>query len=747
MKPLLAAGVALYAVAILAQARSEEAKGGRQYAKDEKLYEAVVSGRTIAIFYSLEPFSPGKHKITRVKFDGHLDRIAVDGKTLVGSWDERELKEGIPRLTALHVMFGDVRVDVPPEILQPVSFFPVNAKFTAEHATTLIYVSSDAKTVALEFRGGQPVALDEGTEIAVADNGRVTSDALHGHSRRVLRPPTPDWKLSREFTAVIQDPNGYTNVRDGQNGPVIAKLKTGERFIAIENTSDDWWRVILPSGAEGVIHRSRIHRLPEEPLIKLPIDSKEFFHMLKTNSWGDDAEPSYPANYIAAIRKAVSGNLKSLGQLFEEGRFKYDDNMRSPNYRINWTVFHLVGDETFAKFLRGQTRKRVEEIADQFSDESVSAPVSEPLPYMQRHFPKSYELLYPGRSEFQGTVSQQEYARDKKFYEATVAGKPIALFHSEQPFELPKQHRKYDSKIAGIPQLSALYVMFGDKRVDVPAEYLRNIFCPWMETRFIPATRYTVVSISSDAKTVFLQIADRSGPLDPFHWYALFTITDEGAVISRSPVKDQPTVPPKAFMAIIDDSSGSADVRSQMSYANLSDGRSAITGTLKNGERLIAAAAPKKDWWKVWLASGQEGFVAGKSVHALPDEPLMRFRYDGELVLEDRLSLDHAGALHDVNYESIANSAVAGDADALAHLLGAGPMMDGDAIEPYWQLLWIVMHRLGDEGFARVLAQQPRHATDDIRRGFADASITAPFFDSSSYLKDKFPKTYAILFP
>jgi hypothetical protein len=184
-----------------------------------------------------------------------------------------------------------------------------------------------------------------------------------------------------------------------------------------------------------------------------------------------------------------------------------------------------------------------------------------------------------------------------------------------------------------------------------------------------------------------------------------------------------------------------------MSDANLSDGRSSITGTLKNGERLIAAAAPKKDWWKVWLASGHEGFVAGKSVHALPDEPLMRFRYDGELVLEDRLSLDHAEALHDVNYESIAKSAVAGDADALGHLLGAGPMLDGDSIEPYWQLLWIVMHRLGDEGFARILAQQPRHATDDIRRGFTDASITAPFFDSSSYLKDKFPKTYAVLFP
>lgn len=732
MRPLLTASAALCAAVILAQTRSEEAKGARQYAKDEKLSEALASGRTIAIFYSLEPFNPAKHKITRAKFDGYLDRIAVDGKTLIGNWDERELKEGVPRLTALHVMFGDVRVDVPPEILQPISFFPINPKFTVEQATTLVYVSSDAKTVALEFRGGPTVHRDEVSVIAVADNGRVTNEALHGPSR----------SLSREFLAVIQDPDGYTNVRDGQNGPVIAKIKTGEKFIAIEDTSDDWWNVILASGVQGVIHRSRIHRLQEEPLIKFPIDSKEFFHMLKTQPWDvEGPPPGYPANYIAAIRKAVSGNLKSLGQLFEEGRFKYADDLPSPNYRINWTVFHLVGDETFAKFLRGQTRKRVQEIADTFSDAGVSDPVSEPLPYMQRHFPKSYELLYPGGSDFQGTMSHQEYAQDEKFYEATVAGKKIALFYSEQPFDLPKQLRKYDPKIPGIPQLSALYVVFGDKRVDVPLEYLRNIFCPWLETRFIPANSYTVVSISSDAKTVFLQIADRSGHLDPFHRYAIFTINDKGAVISRGPLKDQPA-PSKAFMAIIEDPSGHADIRY---YA---DATSGIIGTLKNAERVIAAAAPTKEWWKVWLATGRDGFVVAKSGHTLADEPLMSIRYDGELVLEhETVTLDdHAGRLHDVNYESMAKSAVAGDAGALAHLLNAGPMMDGDSIESYWQLMWIVMHRLGDEGFARVLAQQPRDATDDIRRGFSDASITAPFFDSPSYLKDKFPKTYAVLF-
>jgi len=51
----------------------------------------------------------------------------------------------------------------------------------------------------------------------------------------------------------------------------------------------------------------------------------------------------------------------------------------------------------------------------------------------------------------------------------------------------------------------------------------------------------------------------------------------------------------------------------------------------------------------------------------------MRFRYDGELVLEDRLSLDHAGALHDVNYESICQERSCRRRGRASSLLGAGP--------------------------------------------------------------------------
>ena len=58
--------------------------------------------------------------------------------------------------------------------------------------------------------------------------------------------------------AVINDPDGYTNVRD-YDGKVIAKVKKGERFIAAKpwNRSDDpKWSVRLKSGIIG-LHGSK----------------------------------------------------------------------------------------------------------------------------------------------------------------------------------------------------------------------------------------------------------------------------------------------------------------------------------------------------------------------------------------------------------------------------------------------------------------------------------------------------------
>ena len=66
---------------------------------------------------------------------------------------------------------------------------------------------------------------------------------------------------AEQFTlaAVIDDPNGYTNVRSGPStvAPTIARVSTGERFTTYEQ-GGDWWRVRTEGGLIGYMPRLRI---------------------------------------------------------------------------------------------------------------------------------------------------------------------------------------------------------------------------------------------------------------------------------------------------------------------------------------------------------------------------------------------------------------------------------------------------------------------------------------------------------
>jgi len=74
--------------------------------------------------------------------------------------------------------------------------------------------------------------------------------------------PTPAAAAPAEqFTlaAVIDDPNGYTNVRSGPStvAPNIARVSAGERFTTYEQ-GGDWWRVRTEGGLIGYMPRLRI---------------------------------------------------------------------------------------------------------------------------------------------------------------------------------------------------------------------------------------------------------------------------------------------------------------------------------------------------------------------------------------------------------------------------------------------------------------------------------------------------------
>ena len=69
--------------------------------------------------------------------------------------------------------------------------------------------------------------------------------------------PTGTAPLPR--TAVINDPDGFTNVRDtpSTSGAIVARINEGERF-STRIQQRPWWRVKLENGTEGWVHRSRI---------------------------------------------------------------------------------------------------------------------------------------------------------------------------------------------------------------------------------------------------------------------------------------------------------------------------------------------------------------------------------------------------------------------------------------------------------------------------------------------------------
>lgn len=63
----------------------------------------------------------------------------------------------------------------------------------------------------------------------------------------------------RKIYAVINDPDGYTNIREGfKDSKIIGRIVNGEQFQVFISSFDDWWEVITKSGLSGYVHKSRI---------------------------------------------------------------------------------------------------------------------------------------------------------------------------------------------------------------------------------------------------------------------------------------------------------------------------------------------------------------------------------------------------------------------------------------------------------------------------------------------------------
>jgi hypothetical protein len=142
------------------------------------------------------------------------------------------------------------------------------------------------------------------------------------------------------------------------------------------------WEVYLRSGIIGIIPRNKIRVLPDEPLMKLNFAGcKE-----KWRKWQFDtgtlsevasAAKERGINYYKILARASDGDLKAMAEFFSFSRFM-DGGAAEEYYPDTFVLLHVVGDDTFAKFLSGQRAKVREGIRGTFS-----SPV-----------PKSYKLLF-----------------------------------------------------------------------------------------------------------------------------------------------------------------------------------------------------------------------------------------------------------------------------------------------------------------------------------------------------------------
>jgi len=271
------------------------------------------------------------------------------------------------------------------------------------------------EAVALE-KDGKIVAAGAALTVTTSDFAVVRFDAdgkldasFNGTGKVTTtvgsKAPEAENTAPRASMAIIDDPDGYTNVRD-YDGKVIAKVKAGERFVVAKpwNRSDDpKWSVCLKSGITGFMDKTRIHLLPDEPLMKLNHDArKNEWRKLQSLRNAELNETASQAkgrglDYFKVLSAARNGDKKALAQFFSLAEFM--DGAAAEGYFPDASaLFHLVGDKTFSNFVRGlpladQVGVRGTLIGGMSEEEFANGA---DVDYLQRYFPETTKLLFRG---------------------------------------------------------------------------------------------------------------------------------------------------------------------------------------------------------------------------------------------------------------------------------------------------------------------------------------------------------------
>jgi len=189
---------------------------------------------------------------------------------------------------------------------------------------------------------------------------------------------------SHTFRGVIDDPDGYVNLRAKPNAgsPIIAKVKKGERFTFQRHEYDPWCKVKLDSGKTGWMDAQRIllsftkDDLPGKPEEGDEIDQQARHHGI---------------DYYEVTQGAVRGDVEARKKFFQVSDFA-DGAGGEEHAGVLGVALHLIGDDALAAFLRSQPVSFQVGVRNSIEDE-VTWPFHS-TGYLQHHFPKTSKLFF-----------------------------------------------------------------------------------------------------------------------------------------------------------------------------------------------------------------------------------------------------------------------------------------------------------------------------------------------------------------
>jgi uncharacterized protein YgiM (DUF1202 family) len=147
----------------------------------------------------------------------------------------------------------------------------VSAFFLPEVRTAIgLKPHADVTNVAVQLSLAQPA--NNITQPAAQTTGKSTGEPLRQNSpvsasssadtSSDVAPIAAPIARQRCAQAVINDPDGYTNVRSGPGTRYAVLVRILERqAFCVTSQEGNWWKVMTPSGLNGYIYHNRVRLL------------------------------------------------------------------------------------------------------------------------------------------------------------------------------------------------------------------------------------------------------------------------------------------------------------------------------------------------------------------------------------------------------------------------------------------------------------------------------------------------------